>query len=1151
LANFDKFINTFDPSNNAKGKQFEKFCKWFLENDPVWKSQVKKVWLWDDWPGRWGADLGIDLVFQHTNGNIWAVQAKCYSQIYPVTKNDMNTFLSESNRPQIQQRLLMASTDIIGSNTRKVCAGQDKKVTFQLYSDFLDSKLDFPKDISKLGKAKLLPKPKPRPHQANAIKDVIKGFKKHDRGQMIMACGTGKTFTTLWIKEKLKAESTLILLPSLSLLSQTLKEWCSAANQSFQSLAVCSDETVTRGAEEDAIAESTQDLSFPVSSDPKVIAKFLKLSGSKVVFSTYQSSPMIAEAMKGRSVNPFDLVICDEAHRCVGKAGSNFTTILDDKKIKVKQKLFTTATPRTYSSNVKKAAKDNEIIITGMDDEKVFGSVFHKLSFGEAIELKLLTDYQVALIVVDKPMIKESISNREFLEVEDGVSVDAESLAVQIGVLKAIKDYDLKRLITFHGRVKRAENFSKDILSIAPFIPKKDLPKGILKTDYVSGKMPTNKRRQKLEQLKDLYDCDRQILSNARCLSEGVDVPALEGIAIIDPRKSQVDIVQTVGRAIRLSGNKKIGTIIMPVFIENSEDPELAIENSNFKPVYDVLNALKSHDENLAFELDEIRTQMGKRKVSTGPSNKIPKVSIDLPKRLSLDFSESIKTILVEHSTGSWNFYYGLLQKYKKENNSVEVPRVYILPDGFRLGAWIGSQRVNRKKNAISSMRIAKLDKLGFIWDALDAQWEKAYEAFQQYIKENNSQLVPLLYKTSWGLTLGSWVSKQRQYNRENKLSPEKIARLDKLGFAWDFEDAQWAKAYNKYQQYIKDNNSAEIPRRYQTPNGYKLGSWVSKQRQYNRENKLSPEKIARLDKLGFVWDFDYYDAQWAKAYNKYQQYIKENNSVEVPSAFILPDGFRLGAWIKSHRANRKKNTISSMRIAKLDKLGFIWDAGDTQWAKAYNKYQQYIKDNNSVEVPSAFILPDGFCLGAWAAKQSKYKKENKLSPEKIARLDKLGFVWDDYWEKAYEAFQQYIKENNSVEVPNGFVLPNGYKLGSWVIRQRQYNRKNKLSPEKIARLDKLGFVWDSGDAQWAKAYSKYEQYIKENNSVEVPRVYILPDGFRLGGWIGRQREKRKKNAISSMRIAKLDKLGFIWKIKNPSGKRYQNKITVKKGTKV
>ena len=175
--NFKDFIKTVDDDSNKKGDQFEKFCKWFLENDPVWKPQVKKVWLWNDWPERWGADLGIDLVFQHINGEIWAVQSKCYGEDNPVTKKDMNSFLSESNRPQIQQRLLMASTDVIGTNARSVCKNQEKKVTFQLLSDFIDSKLDYPEDINKLSKAKLLPKPKPREHQAESIKNVIKGFK--------------------------------------------------------------------------------------------------------------------------------------------------------------------------------------------------------------------------------------------------------------------------------------------------------------------------------------------------------------------------------------------------------------------------------------------------------------------------------------------------------------------------------------------------------------------------------------------------------------------------------------------------------------------------------------------------------------------------------------------------------------------------------------------------------------------------------------------------------------------------------------------------------------------------------------------------------------------------------------------------------------
>jgi len=1053
MTNFSNFISTFDVEK-SKGKQFEKFCKWFLENDPVWKSQVKKVWLWDDWPSRWGADLGIDLVFQHTNGEIWAVQAKCYSQIYPVTKNDMNSFLSESNRPQIHQRLLMASTDIIGPNARKVCAGQDKKVTFQLYSDFLDSKLDFPKHISKLGRAKLLPKPKPRPHQAHAIKDVIKGFKKHNRGQMIMACGTGKTFTTLWIKEKLKAEATLVLLPSLSLLSQTLKEWCSAANQSFQSLAVCSDETVTRGAEEDAIAESTQDLSFPVSSDPKVISKFLKMSGSKVVFSTYQSSPMIAEAMKGRSVKPLDLVICDEAHRCVGKAGSHFTTILDDKKIKVKQKLFTTATPRTYSTNVKKAAKDNEIIITGMDDEKVFGPEFHKLSFGEAIEQKLLTDYQVVIVGVDEPMIKEWISNRELLEVEEGVSVDAESLAAQIGVLKAIKDYDLKRLITFHGRIKRAENFSKDILSISPFITKKDLPKGVLKTDYVSGQMPTNKRRQKLEQLKDLFDCDRQILSNARCLSEGVDVPALEGIAIIDPRKSQVDIVQTVGRAIRLSGDKKVGTIIIPVFIENSEDPELAIENSNFKPVYDVLNALKSHDENLAFELDEIRTEMGKRKTSTGPSNKIPKVLIDLPKRLSLDFSQSIKTILVENSTASWNFYYGLFERYIAEFNSVLVKRGYKSKE-FDLGNWVIYQRSLNNKKQLSPDRKSRLDSLNFVWDIIDAQWNDGFEEFKNYVKEFDSVLVPAQYRTKQGFKLGSWVGTQR--SKDSNLTPKRKILLDNLGFDYDPIDTQWNHGYEELKKYVKEFNSALVPIEYKTKGRYKLGSWVSGQRSL-RDNHSRKRKIL-LEKLGFIWHAK--DILWVEGYQYLKKYVKEFGSASVPIRFKTKEGFKLGQWVSVRRGN--KNKLKPEQKAQLDTLGFIWDIIDAQWNDGFEEFKNYVKEFDSVLVPAQYKTKQGYTLGRWVGNQRGNK--NSLNLERKNLLENLGFAWDAniaQWNHGYEELKKYVKEFNSALVPSEYLTKDRFNLGSWVVTQRAWNKKNLLSQDRKKLLNKLRFVWKS-----------------------------------------------------------------------------------------
>lgn len=579
-SKFSIFLSSFNPQ--TKGKQFEVFVKWFLENDPVWKSEVDNVWLWDDYPDRWGKDCGIDLVFKDKNNEVWAVQAKCYDREYPVTKSDVDKFLSESNRALIQRRLLIATTDNLGPNARKVCAHQEKPVTLFLYSDFEDSAIDYPESISDLSRAKLKPKPKPREHQIEAIEKVAKGFNDANKGQLIMACGTGKTFTTLWIKEKLKAELTLILLPSLSLLSQTLKEWTFGMNTSFKSLAICSDETVTKGASEDRLLESVQDLSFPVTSDPSLIAEFLQSSGNRVVFSTYQSSPLIAAAQKKKNIPIFDLAIADEAHRCAGNVASSFTTILNDELIRTKLKLFTTATPRTYSSNLKKQAEDLDFEIAGMDDEKVFGKEFHRLSFGEAIDRKLLTDYQLVIIGVDEPMIAELIKHRELLKTDSDEIIDAKSLAAEIGLIKAIKDFGLKRVLSFHSRVKSAEDFSKELPQVLDLIESKHKPKGKLATGFVSGVMPTSYRRQKLEQLKELSQGDYAVLSNARCLSEGVDVPALDGIAIIDPKASQIDIVQTVGRAIRLSDNKSVGTILLPVFIENGHDPEISIESTNF-----------------------------------------------------------------------------------------------------------------------------------------------------------------------------------------------------------------------------------------------------------------------------------------------------------------------------------------------------------------------------------------------------------------------------------------------------------------------------------------------------------------------------------------------------------------------------------------
>ena len=688
MATFSQLVASFDTDAGKRGKQFEHFVKWFLKNDPEWCTQVDQVWLWEDYPERWGIDCGIDLVFRHKDGETWAVQAKCYSHHYDITKHDVDKFLSESNRKGIEKRLLIATTDRIGANAKQVCEAQEKRVFRYMLSNFEAASIEYPATFAELHTAKRKSRPVPRAHQLEAITGVVQGLQSADRGQLIMACGTGKTFTTLWIKEHVNATSTLILLPSLGLLSQTLHEWTLAANMPFQVLCVCSDNTVGKKNTDEAI-HSVADVAFPVTSSVEDIRKFLCRDVAKVVFSTYQSSPLVAEAQSVSTVPSFDLAIADEAHRCAGKVGNDFTTVLDAWRIRASKRLFTTATPRTYSSNIKKNAGERGIDVVGMDDESVFGKVLYSLPFGDAIKRGLLTDYQVVVIGVDNPTIAAWIENRELVKTKSGLEIDAESLAAQIGLLKAYKDYDLRRVISFHSRVSRAEQFSRDVLDVLDWIGEENKPSGTMLTDFVSGEMATDKRRIKLSQLKEMAPQERRLLTNARCLSEGVDVPSLDGVAFIDPRSSQTDIIQAVGRAIRLSTNKTAGTIILPVFIEARTDVQASIDDSNFKPIWDVLNALKAHDDILSAELDQIRTDMGRNGRATVGQNVLTKIHFDLPASIDKAFGESLRTYLVERTSDTWEYGYGALQGYYGEHGTCLVHHKYSLANGFKLGSWV------------------------------------------------------------------------------------------------------------------------------------------------------------------------------------------------------------------------------------------------------------------------------------------------------------------------------------------------------------------------------------------------------------------------------------------------------------------------------
>ncbi|MFI9536792.1 Helicase associated domain protein [Nocardia fusca] len=904
MGTFVELVDHLDVNPVFRGREFEHLCKWFLTNDPTYMATLRRVWLWDDWPGRWAADAGIDLVAEDHTGKCWAIQAKAYAPDHTVTKNDVNKFLAESSRAVFSFRLLIATTDKLHHIARRTINDQEKPVSFLGLSDLLTSEVDWPSEPTNLRPSSPLKPAEPHDYQREAIRNVIEGFQTADRGQLIMACGTGKTLTSLFIKEGLDAKRTLVLLPSLSLLKQTMQTWRVNAKASFEALPVCSDETVAENADE-AVAHISE-LGVPVTTDPDDIAEFLRRrTGPRVVFSTYQSSPQIAAAFALGRLPPFDLVVADEAHRVAGDDSTVFATVLEADAIMARRRLFMTATPRYYTGRVRKSADDAEMDVASMDDPTRFGNVFHRLSFGESISRKLLTDYQVAIIGVDNATYRAWVETGT-LVMRDGKATDARTLASQIGLAKAMRKYDLRRIISFHSRVARARAFASEMPEVIEWMPARQRPKGTLWTGYASGEMTAGERHVRLRRLRELEDGERGLLANARCLSEGVDVPTLDGVAFIDPRRSEVDIVQAVGRAIRLAEDKTVGTIVIPVFIDTETDPEKALNDSSFKPVWDVINALRAHDEELAEQIDTIRFELGRK----GGRAKIPdKIHFDVSPRVSANFVRAFDVRLVEKTSARWEFWYGLLARYAAANGAAQVPVDFVV-EGFALGQWASVQRGMYLKGTLSDDRRARLETLpGWSWDVLSDRWDIWMGLMNAFVAEYGHANVPFPY-TVGEYNLRSWVAIQRGAYRRGQLSGKRVRELEALpNWSWDLVQDLWQQNYSALVRFAERVGHARAPQRH-IESELNLGTWVAVQRK-NRE-EMAPERRALLEALP-GWSWDPYTDRWEKAYAVLARFREREGHARVPISH-RENGIFLGRWVTHQRRKRDKLTVEQRK---------------------------------------------------------------------------------------------------------------------------------------------------------------------------------------------------------------------------------------------
>ena len=1081
MHSFLKLLETFDTDNHARGVQFEKLCKWILENHPLYKSKLKQVWLWDNWPERWGKDCGIDLVAEDIGGKIWAIQAKCYDPKYSVTKKDVDSFLSESTNSKIHHRLLIATTDGLGANAVGVIKRQSETtpVNQLMLSDLLEAPIDWPKSLAELSPASIKKPFTPKPYQKIAIDKVSQNL--DSRGQLIMACGTGKTLTGLWVAEELGATTTLVLLPSLLLLSKTLAEWLTHSKEPFKYLPVCSDDTVTKF--DDAINLSTSDLSFPSTTDTDEIAEFMKGSGRKVMFSTYQSSSKVAEAFQAKDLDALDLIIADEAHRCAGKVDTAYSTVLDNDQIPASKRLFMTATPRIFQSSFKKKASDSGVEVVSMDDETVFGPVLHKLSFGEAIEQDLLTDYQVVVVGIDNPSYSSMITERTLVKTDSDIHSDAQSFASHIGLAKAIKNYDLTRVISFHSRVSSARDFANKLPEVIDWMPGESKPDGELLTNHVSGAMPTNERNKNLQALGNITDDQRYILSNARCLSEGVDVPALDGVAFIDPRNSEIDIVQAVGRAIRLSKGKAIGSIVIPVFIEDHEDPDEVLNSSPFKKVWAVLNALRSHDEGLGEQLDQMRQAMGKR-VTVGTSDKI---IFDLPTTITHKFESALNTKVIESTTASWEFFFGLLCDYIEAKKHARVQAKEIFKDKH-LGVWCDTQRLLYRQNKLSSLRIDALEKFfdkGWVWSLKDSQREENIKLLTDFYKRNGHCLPTDISRSE--TTKNSKFNKDanniakglRQAYTSGTLEDKWIDFLEKeLFFKWNPEMFWWLEQYKGLRRWARKHKSSSPPRG--TTCKIKIG-----------ESTFEDRNIS-LFRSGCVKSYKY--------------------------------------WTMGEQGKRKipPKKLNDRQYRAIGNIPFwVCDARNHRWEEAFTALMDYITENGEPHVPAnkhQVVLRSGrlLDLSRWCVKQRYAYDDENLSAEKISRLNSVNFDWTGELAPKKKKFKldqsdfdgrvvllkQWVELSGHAYVPQDESFK-GESLGNIVSWWRQaYFGKGRrpLTAQQINILESVHptWLWSAADIREGISFPKpdYEakSLLNSRKDHEINRIiqYGLYEGLRV-----------------------------------------------------
>ncbi|MYR56096.1 DEAD/DEAH box helicase family protein [Streptomyces sp. SID625] len=760
------------------------------------------------------------------------------------------------------------------------------------------------------------------PHQQEATEALSKSLSDLSRVTAVMACGTGKTRVGGEVAGRVGdagSKHRLVVVPTLELVRQTMWEWEHQLGRDRlgRVVAVCSDKEVL-GAHRSGLRGEFEDTQ--VVNDAARLAAISTGPGPLTVACTYASLPTLAAAQARHGMTPADIAVIDEAHRTAGAVGKPWASILYDDVIAARRRLCLTATPRILDG-------DGDGVIS-MADESLYGPVGYRLSFATAIDLGLLASYRVVVPVVTSSEAHQLLSrDGAFLRI-GSASMAAHMLANQLAVLRAAREHGIRRMITYHGSVAEAKWFANLLHHAHALLPPDQRP-GAVTATHVHGKQTMTQRRRALDLLAGPGD-GLVVVSNARVLLEGVDIPAVDAVCFLSPLGT-IAAIQATGRAMRLTDRSrpKTATIMVPVVLQPHQDPESALTTSSFGPVWQTVRALASHDETLQRQLETARRSLARPGTREGACLDAGTEGV-LPDWLSVtgipmppDFASAISVRTVRTATTAWPEYLAAAELYRVENGDLRVPDSYRTPTGLFLGQVISYLRKRYREGKLTPSQIEKWETVGMEWKVRESDLQELIYELREFAKEYGHRDVPRNYVVKRGnleYPLGEKCAAIRSTYAAGKISASKVATLNAEGFIWNRREHAWNTFIADCREFMLFHGHLDVPQAY-IRRGRKIGAKVAEIRSH--PERLTPQQRDQLDRIGFIWDSLQY--RWDLHINAVTAFKSHHGHLRIPKNYVVEKPLRIRprAWLGKCVVAYRKGRLRPERHQQLLALGF------------------------------------------------------------------------------------------------------------------------------------------------------------------------------------------------------------------------------------